>query len=247
MPRKQSGIIDDAFKVGEYSPRICLATTLVFATAYVAFKWIWPLSADFSYLIIWALVFTTTLGAVATLRGYIHHIYRAKRLDTQRSLEDLRALTWQQFEHLVADAYRRKGYRVIDVGGPGDGGVDAVLSKDQERIAVQCKRWKTWSVGEPVMRDFLGAMTHGRFDRGIFVTVGKFTTGARKVAAKNNIELVDGDQLLALIKEAQPRSTETPLCPKCGAAMVRRTARRGSNAGAEFWGCSTYPACRATR
>lgn len=34
------------------------------------------------------------------------------------------------------------------------------------------------------------------------------------------------------------------VCPKCGAGMVRRQARRGRNAGNEFWGCSQFPACR---
>lgn len=38
--------------------------------------------------------------------------------------------------------------------------------------------------------------------------------------------------------------TETPTCPKCAAHMVRRQAKTGSNAGQEFWGCSTYPKCR---
>jgi predicted RNA-binding Zn-ribbon protein involved in translation (DUF1610 family) len=33
-------------------------------------------------------------------------------------------------------------------------------------------------------------------------------------------------------------------CPKCGAGMIRRTARRGSNCGNEFFGCSRYPRCR---
>ena len=28
--------------------------------------------------------------------------------------------------------------------------------------------------------------------------------------------------------------------------MVERTARRGSNAGNQFWGCSAYPACKGT-
>ena len=36
-------------------------------------------------------------------------------------------------------------------------------------------------------------------------------------------------------------------CPECGRPMVLRTARRGRNAGNQFWGCSTYPACRGTR
>ena len=36
-------------------------------------------------------------------------------------------------------------------------------------------------------------------------------------------------------------------CPVCNAQMVRRTARRGANAGSEFYGCSNYPKCRGTR
>ena len=34
-------------------------------------------------------------------------------------------------------------------------------------------------------------------------------------------------------------------CPKCDAPMVRRVAKRGKNAGNEFWGCSTFPECRS--
>jgi len=34
-----------------------------------------------------------------------------------------------------------------------------------------------------------------------------------------------------------------PICPKCGSAMVLRTARQGANRGGQFWGCSNYPKC----
>lgn len=34
-------------------------------------------------------------------------------------------------------------------------------------------------------------------------------------------------------------------CPECEGSMVRRTARRGANAGSEFWGCAAFPKCRA--
>lgn len=45
---------------------------------------------------------------------------------------------------------------------------------------------------------------------------------------------------------AAPDNTAGKTCPKCGAEMVLRTARRGANAGNQFWGCTNYPKCRAT-
>ncbi len=39
-------------------------------------------------------------------------------------------------------------------------------------------------------------------------------------------------------------SPTTPPCPKCGGKMVLRTAKKGKNAGKEFWGCATFPTCR---
>ena len=38
-----------------------------------------------------------------------------------------------------------------------------------------------------------------------------------------------------------------PICPRCGKAMVLRTAKSGPNSGGQFWGCSGYPRCRVTR
>jgi ATP-dependent DNA helicase RecQ len=35
-----------------------------------------------------------------------------------------------------------------------------------------------------------------------------------------------------------------PNCPKCNEPMVLRTAKQGSNAGNQFWGCSAFPKCR---
>lgn len=42
-------------------------------------------------------------------------------------------------------------------------------------------------------------------------------------------------------------STSTPHCPRCGSTMNKRLARRGRNAGNQFWGCSRYPSCKGTR
>jgi restriction system protein len=272
MPRKNQSFIDDAFELAKISPIACLITTLALAAAFAIFQWVWNPGGMFGSLYPLVTGFVAIVGAVATVWGFIHHAGRQRTLDRQRSLDDLRALSWQQFEHLVSDAYQRQGYTRFDNGGRGDGGVDVILRKDGQLIAVQCKQWKIWNVGEPALRDFLGAMTSGKYDRGIFVTVGKYTAAAQKFAAKNQIELVDGDKLLALVKEVQPAAkvtlppgdssggragdggqsssptveSITPNCPRCSSPMVKRTAKRGDNAGSEFWGCSQYPSCRGT-
>lgn len=35
-------------------------------------------------------------------------------------------------------------------------------------------------------------------------------------------------------------------CPRCSEHLILRTAKRGKNAGGQFWGCSAYPKCRYT-
>lgn len=34
------------------------------------------------------------------------------------------------------------------------------------------------------------------------------------------------------------------VCPKYGSEMILRTAKKGANAGKQFWSCSGYPNCR---
>lgn len=36
-------------------------------------------------------------------------------------------------------------------------------------------------------------------------------------------------------------------CPVCGGHLILRTAKRGNNAGGQFYGCSNYPRCKFTR
>lgn len=35
-------------------------------------------------------------------------------------------------------------------------------------------------------------------------------------------------------------------CPRCGAELILRTAKKGENAGKKFYGCSEFPKCRYT-
>jgi len=49
------------------------------------------------------------------------------------------------------------------------------------------------------------------------------------------------------LNSLKERLTSDTTCPKCGGKLVPRTARKGPNAGKQFYGCSRFPSCRYTR
>ncbi len=62
---------------------------------------------------------------------------------------------------MVGEAYRRQGYAVEEsLAGGADGGIDLILRKNGQTTLVQCKRWKTQSVGAPVIREMFGLLAH---------------------------------------------------------------------------------------
>ena len=66
------------------------------------------------------------------------------RFDGQTGVESVRRLSWQEFERLLGEFYRRQGYEVRQRGGPvADGGADLELHKGDEKLLVQAKHWKT--------------------------------------------------------------------------------------------------------
>ena len=175
---------------------------------------------------------------------------KAKQLDTQKSIETIRQLHWRNFEELVAEAYRRQGYRVIEGGFGADGGIDLELRKGEELIFVQCKQWKAQKVGVNVVREMFGVLTASNADKVIVICSGKFTQQATDFASDKPIELLSGNELLSLVKDVQAEPNIEPnqraSCPRCGSELVERQAKHGVNTGNTFLGCSTFPKCRYT-
>ena len=193
---------------------------------------------------------------VAGLTGIARRQWRRFLLSRADSLESIRQLDWADFERLVGEAYRRQGFTVVERGGPQpDGGIDLQLSRGSERVVVQCKHWRNRQVPVQRVRELLGVVTAEGADRGVLVATNGFTRDAIAFAVGKPLELIDGDALIKLSRRqavpANPKSTEVqtvaPTCPACGKAMVLRTARRGEQVGSQFWGCSSFPACRGTR
>lgn len=208
-------------------------------------------------------------GALASFMRRRRRESLLSQVTQSTSADALQRMSWREFEMLVGEAFRLQGYSVTEQGGAGaDGGVDLVLRRGTETHVVQCKQWKAYKVGVDVVRQLYGVMAANGAASGFVITSGTFTADAEAFATGRNVKLVDGAKLFELIRQARasisarstaapapasPRvsnpqaSMPAPACPVCQGAMVRRTAKKGANAGSQFWGCTQYPACRGIR
>lgn len=210
-----------------------------------------------------------TIGAVMSLgrswrdgrllRRVTRHPFDASNRYHGQDVDPMLTMSWREFEHLVSDVYRRRGYSVTETPEGADGGVDLVARTNGQVVLVQCKQWRTRDVGVSVVRELLGVVSARGATGGAIVTVGRFTDDALRFAKGTSIELIDGNALRRQAKQvdagrvpltegpASGFTESTPACPECQSPMVRRVARRGTNKGKAFLGCSRYPRCHGTR
>ena len=144
------------------------------------------------------------LGAVVSMLGQRKRRSLLARTAESDSPDALHGMTWREFESLVQEAFRLRGYSVRRTGGDGpDGGVDLVLDRGPEKVLVQCKQWRAKRVGVRVVRELYGAMAAEGASAGIVVTCGGFTPDAVEFASGRNVRLVAGSELMEMIFEAR--------------------------------------------
>lgn len=83
----------------------------------------------------------------------------------------------------------------------------------------------------PQVDAYVAAIENGRLEPGL-------TTNLRHVKHVKNI--VDAKQNSRTVSPDKAK-----FCEKCAAPMVLREAKKGAKVGNKFWGCSTFPKCRA--
>ncbi|MGA7795257.1 MAG: winged helix-turn-helix domain-containing protein [Candidatus Acidiferrales bacterium] len=115
------------------------------------------------------------------------------------------------FERLIVDLLLAMGYGGTSeeagraLGQSGDDGVDGVIDQDPlgvDQIYVQAKRYSEGNnIGAGAMRDFFGALSLKKAQKGIFVTTSAFSPAAVQTARDlgSRIVLIDGLQLTKLM------------------------------------------------
>jgi HJR/Mrr/RecB family endonuclease len=96
----------------------------------------------------------------------------------------------RQFEFEIANLFRRKGYKSFATRVTRDDGVDVFASNDDEKVIIQCKRWKH-PVGRDKVDELAGVQSRHGTARAILATTSTFSEDAKRAAHENGIELWD--------------------------------------------------------
>ena len=180
---------------------------------------------------------SNALGALNTLVDRFRSRRSARSsTDTGWTPQLLRQLEWRRFQELCGAYFDAARF-------------------ERAGMLVQCLPWDAYGVGIKPVRELRSAMISQGVGKGLLVTSGKFTTQARDFAAKEQIRLIDGAELLAGMAALPPETSRallefatqgdysTPTCPSCALKMV---PRRSASMGRAFWGCPNYPRCKET-
>jgi restriction system protein len=123
----------------------------------------------------------------------------AKRI--AKTLEQLRAMSWDEFSAAIEAAFRRDGYAVKRLGAAG---ADLELTQWSRSTLVACRRWKAMRTGIEPLRELEDARRAMRQDdrapECIYVAAGEVTAQARAFAAERNIRVLEGVELARLAK-----------------------------------------------
>jgi restriction system protein len=216
----------------------------------------------FAYFCYGLSAFAAVFAAIGYIKNKVGKKERLEFFESKKTLLSLKQLSWKEFEHFVGTFFEKQDYTVEVTGGLRDGGIDLIVKKNGRVSYVQCKKYRENQVTLSMMRDFYGAISSQAITNpSFFVTTGTFTLDARKFAEENAIEAIDGSRLMEYLKtvdvqvasgmagsagSAAPAfNQKSKRCPDCGAPMVVRVAKKGTHANEPFWGCSTFPKCKA--
>lgn len=200
----------------------------------------------------YAVPFVLVLAAITSFLNSFRGKELLSNVGSRGVTEAMAKMSWQDFEILMGKWFKTQGYEVVQAGGAhADGGIDIELRRWGELYLVQCKHYRAWKVPVDTVRDLYGVMTSRGAAGGFVVTSGRFTGPAKEFASGRVITLIDGEDLAQILRQTEMLKQESiasdsraiPSCPMCKSEMIRRTSKRGTNSGKDFWGCSKYPSC----
>ncbi len=120
-------------------------------------------------------------------------------------------MTPRQFEELVCEHFRNKGYEAKTNSYVGDYGVDVFATKGKEKIAVQAKMYGsgTRKINRQMVMELHGAKDYFDCTKAVIATDGILLADAFEVANKLKIEILNIDNSVPLTSKKPLPSDKT--------------------------------------
>ena len=164
----------------------------------------------------WLLGGLLLIGSVVAFASVAWYLGNRPSTPTAKVLalrfEAVRSMTGAQFENFTADLFRAMGHQAVVLGGAGDQGVDVIVNRRGERVAVQCKNHRKPVGNRPVQEVYAGARHHRCVEACVVAPAG-YTRGAIALASSTGVSLFDADTVRHWIRKAdrleQERASES--------------------------------------
>ena len=173
---------------------------------------------------------------IVCLLGLIIWLHRQRTRDLRKAravspnlmIAPLTSLSRQQFDMLLTQAFRQRGYVIgeVAVGSQraSDIGVDLVLRKSGEYFLVHSRAWRVALVEVTAVRELDQAMRAQHAAGGFVVTSGSFTREAMGFASGRKIQLIDGRTLREMLNDTTGMPTGVPSLISIGPTTISKRA-----------------------
>jgi restriction system protein len=177
--------------------------------------------SDTYALLAWLLLGACWFGALLSCIGLRQRMHR---LEVRNRLDELCDLAWPEFKALVTEAFRRRGYAVEEtVEDDIEGEADLILHRGGAATVVRCRQWRSRQIDVKAVREMHELMLHHHAVAVKIVAVGDYTAEAWSFVAGKRFELIYGEALLDMVREAQAAQVQRAPTPTA-MPTARRTA-----------------------
>ncbi len=123
------------------------------------------------------------------------------KIDIVKALESAMPNRFQDFppsdfEDFISQLFKDNGYQVEQTSYSGDFGADLIIEKDEERIAVQVKRYaKDNKVGVRDINQIIGAKDYYKCKKARIITTSSFSKPGKELSLTTQTDAWDWDRL----------------------------------------------------
>ncbi|MEO7254595.1 MAG: restriction endonuclease [Casimicrobium sp.] len=178
---------------------------------------------------IWAVVvMVCLLGLIIWLwRQRTRDLRRARSVSPNLMIAPLTSLSRQQFDMLLTQAFRQRGYVIGEIATgqrASQVAADLILRKSGEYFLVHSKAWRVALVEVTAVRELDHAMRAQRAAGGFVVSSGSFTREAMGFASGRKIQLIDGRTLREMLNDTAGMPTGVPTVVSLGPSTFSKQA-----------------------